>query len=383
MPTFYSKKYRNLIVRSQQGKKFKFNEHFLYTNEEDAVLLRSNIIFGDCSYEEIISPGYKFKESEKRKILVQRMGGIGDVLFTTPVIKYLHDMGNIVDYYCNAYSVPVIENNPYINKIWVNVDLVKHQQVPPGFGEIILDDVEDLYTQESKVPEKLTKEQYASYDRVICYQGAIEHNPEAEKEHAVDIMFKWAGIEPEGKEKKIQLILTEQEIEWGKKFIKGFKSMNGNKPVVGIAPNASAKIRSWEHYKKFIKQAPKEFAYLYLHSEMGWTMRQTCAIVSQLSGVIAVDSGLLHVSGALGVPIVALFGAFNPDLRCRYYDNCSIVQGDNFCYNKHCYNHADFCKTMNLSHKPTPCMNIDFKKINNALRKAVQNVSASNNTKSK
>ncbi len=68
--------------------------------------------------------------------------------------------------------------------------MIKHQQLPPGTGEIILDDVEDLYTQENKVPEKLTKEQYASYDRVICYQGAIEHNPEAEKEHAVDIMFK-------------------------------------------------------------------------------------------------------------------------------------------------------------------------------------------------
>ena len=90
MPTFYSVKYKNLIVRTQQGKKYKFNEHFLYTNEEDAVSLRSNILFGDCSYEEVLSTGQKFKESEKRKILIQMMGGIGDVLFTTPVIKYLY-----------------------------------------------------------------------------------------------------------------------------------------------------------------------------------------------------------------------------------------------------------------------------------------------------
>lgn len=381
MPTFYSQKYKSLIVRTQQGKKFKFNEHFLYTNEEDAVSLRSNIMFGDCSYEEIIQTGQKFKENAKRKILVQRMGGLGDVLFTTPVIKYLHSLGNIVDYYCNAYSVSMLENNPYINKIWVNVDMVKHQKTPPGFGKVILDDVEELYSEEIKVPEKLTKEQYASYDRVICYQGAIEHNPEAEKEHAVDVMFKWAGLEQGGKDKLPQLFLTEKEIAWAKDYIDKLKKNNGNKPIVGIAPTASAKIRSWENHKIFIAHAPEEYHYLYLHANMGLTMRQTCAIISKLACIITVDSGLLHVAGALNVPIVALFGAFNPDLRCRYYNNCVVVEGDSGCKNKHCYNHADFCKTINATHKPTPCMNIDFNKINNALRKAVQNVSANNNIK--
>jgi len=54
------------------------------------------------------------------KILIINPFGIGDVLFTTPVIKAIKENNpkNFLGFWCNERVKPILENNPYIDKIF-------------------------------------------------------------------------------------------------------------------------------------------------------------------------------------------------------------------------------------------------------------------------
>lgn len=47
-------------------------------------------------------------------------------------------------------------------------------------------------------------------------------------------------------------------------------------------------------------------------------------IIKRLSAVISVDSGLLHMAGAVGTPTVGIFGPTDPDMRMRLYKGSAI-----------------------------------------------------------
>lgn len=56
-----------------------------------------------------------------KKILIINIFGIGDVLFTTPLVRNLreHDPAAFIGYVCNRRAQDVLANNPHINKIFV------------------------------------------------------------------------------------------------------------------------------------------------------------------------------------------------------------------------------------------------------------------------
>src|SRR5206468_2701848 len=50
----------------------------------------------------------------------------------------------------------------------------------------------------------------------------------------------------------------------------------------------------------------------------GWSFRHRAALIETCDCVLAPDSSLAHVAGALGVPCVALYGPFPWQLRTAY-----------------------------------------------------------------
>jgi len=62
-----------------------------------------------------------FKENPPEKVLIINIFGIGDVLFTTPLISNLkaNDPDIIIGYLCNRRTVCVLESNPKIDNIFV------------------------------------------------------------------------------------------------------------------------------------------------------------------------------------------------------------------------------------------------------------------------
>ena len=81
-------------------------------------------------------------------------------------------------------------------------------------------------------------------------------------------------------------------------------------------------------------------------------------IVSQMDLMICTDTGLLHVAGALDRKVIALFGPFNPDYRCRYIKDCAILCHTEEVCGGFCFNHADKCNKFNIEKDHPPCMDI-------------------------
>ena len=343
MVTFFSQRFQNLVVACNATMLI-FKDHFLFLNETKSFeikFLRERIEYHrerniECNFREISSKSIK-NTTNKLNILVQRMGGLGDILFCTPIIKYVKSLGHNVDFYLHHGYWQALVLNPDVNKIYCSKDYIKNTKTLPIY---------DTFPIEAK------PELFANYDKVMTFQGAIEHNKNAEIDHVIDAYYKWVDIDPFDKPKEITLNLHPDEIESAKKYLfeKGY---DPHKPFVGISPTASfARNRSWpiQYVRKLKHLLDKDFNVVLIDRGeriddcMGWTLRHMFSIVENLDLLVTVDTGVLHVAGALNVPTLALFGSFNPDLRCRYYKNCEVI-----CHNKEscgqfCFNHSDYCQ---------------------------------------
>ena len=63
----------------------------------------------------------KTEKKYKKRILIINIFGIGDVLFTTPMISNLKesDPDAYLGYVCNRRTATVLESNPKVDKIFV------------------------------------------------------------------------------------------------------------------------------------------------------------------------------------------------------------------------------------------------------------------------
>lgn len=349
MALFYCKKYPRIGLRLNDiKKKVQFEDHFFITYDSDIIesMTKNN------------NPNIELLSSKEPKnvknILLHRMGGVGDILFLTPIAKYFKEQGKIVSFYCHFGCFEVLLNNPYVDKIYINADIQKYQ-LPKGFGKPIID-IDDV-PNETVTVEKMTPEIYLNFDKVYTFKNVIEANPEAELNHAVDACFSWIGINPSDKDKKLVLNVTEAEIAWGKEYLKEKGFYNGKKNI-SISPSASAVLRSWpsDYLNTLLLDLKDEYNMFYLDRGMGFTLRQAISLIYLMDLVITVDTGILHIAGAFDKKIIALFGAFDAKLRCGYFKNCNVIQLTEQVCPKPCFSHRDYCKVIKKDLTHPPCM---------------------------
>ena len=79
------------------------------------------------------------------------------------------------------------------------------------------------------------------------------------------------------------------------------------------------------------------------------TLEQTFALVEKLDGFISPDTGLLHIAGTMGVPLVGVFGSVPSAMRIKYYDKAVGIDTEMPCGG--CwYNHVCETATDPLEH---------------------------------
>jgi len=367
---FFSPKNESLIVFVPKKlklpcKEIRFENHYYSPpNKEVEVFLKNRV--RDAKKHNKPLPFEEIKKrtpenSDKLKILVVRKGGLGDILFTTPVIQYLSEMGHIVDVLPHYGYWQAFNHNPFVRNIFVNQPLTIHTHPElidrEGYGPFC-----------PVIPEVFNPADILNYDKVYSFRGVIEDNLESESLHAVDVSYKWLGIDPEGKPKKPLLYVTEEEKEIVREKLYKYRGVDPDRKIVCVSPRATAINRSWPYYEEFMDDYSEEFNIIKLHWDEGWekgkkpwNIRESMAIAAVSDVVISTDSGMLHVAGALGVPTIALFGPFNPELRVKYYDKCDVI-----CHTKEvcpsgnfCFNHNDECLALGRSFANSICMRIE------------------------
>lgn len=267
-------------------------------------------------------------DEEVKRVCLIRHGGLGDVLFILPVAAYLSKEG---------YEV--------------------HMQVSDAYSSVVVGQL----GVSKIIPEGQVIDR-SMYEKVINFDGTIVANQEAEHLHAVDLMFRRAGIDwtaLKKKDKKVKLILTDrmrmvQEKLWKKWDLNSYKS------VIGINVRSTSVLRNWpiEYINKLVKFLTKKGNAVVLIDRKPvldiqgkgvisfageLSVLEMVSVISGCDCLVGPDSGPSHIAGYLGVPFVGVYGPFPALLRLKYYDKVSWIQADVDC--GPCFYHKDMlCK---------------------------------------
>lgn len=305
-----------------------------------------------------------------KKILIIRLGAIGDVVHTTIIpkaIKKAHPDW-IVEYLTQSEIAPILENNPYIDKVhpWCRKDRKSIKYLLKTGCELFK----------------------SRYDVVFCLTNAIRNMILSVMACPKRIVFRKTGsglwvedffysaksVFPE-LEKPDTLSLSVNE-----KFIGEIKSRLDDcaKPHIVIIPgggtdrNRQGRIWSLENWEKLSAELNQVYGGTIIvcgskgerkyHEKISgnniiltsgeYSLAQTSALLSLADLVISGDTGTLHIASAHNVKTLALLGSTSPDKIKPYGTNGYYISADTDC--KYCWKKR--CKYLHEGEKYTPCM---------------------------
>lgn len=257
-----------------------------------------------------------------KKILVMRAGGFGDLILLTPVlreIKRLWPGCQLLVSTMGEYA-PVLQGLEYVDKV-VNYP----------------------------IPRSLLDECAGA----VFLENAVEGNPRAEEIHMTDVFAEIVGI-ADFENKKPDYRLTPREKAWARVCYQ----RTPRTPRLGVQYGASSYARTflpeltqqvldplhkkgWEIFmfgKKGEIQMKGQAERIVNLTAVGLNFRQSCAVLETCDVVLAPDSALVHVSAALDIPCVALYGPFPSRLRIKYSPSVYGIDGKGKC--SPCFHHA-------------------------------------------
>ena len=303
---------RTVSVRtdhSAHGLMLKAGERYVVEDPTLAHLLNLGIA-GDIGWVQL-------QNNPGKRVLISRTGGFGDILFCTPLIRALQARGLDVSFSCVPSYRDALSG--------VDVNFVPY---PIPFWELA-----------------------KGYDRVIWLEGVIEFAEDPSK-HAVDLIAEAAGEElRQGKHCSYRVAPADAELASKKYPRTGCKR-------IGVQLAASAPSRTYPRelmmtvlvellqkgHEVFLFGRPGEIKINTPHPRLINTsldspsFAQSCAILSTCDVVLAPDSALCHIAGALDVPTIALYGPFPWRARTAYAPSIRALTGNLPC--APCYWHG-------------------------------------------
>ena len=303
------------------------------------------------------------------RILIINPFGIGDVLFTTPVIKAIKDNlpDAFVGYWCNERVMSVLKDNPYIDKIFAlsRGDLKKIFKVSIFSGikkslelisdlkkerfDICLDfSLDHRYSMVAKISgaKRRIGFNYKGRGRFLTDKIDIDgYNNKHVVEYYLDLL-KFINIKP--KIYYLDLSVSEDSKRKSKSMLDKL-GVNDNDLLIGIAPGGGASwgkdasLKHWPASKfaeladKIIKDYNAKILILGDESEryiadtivketseelidlVGKTsLEELISIISNIDILIANDGGTLHIAVALGKKTISFFGPVDPKVYGPY-----------------------------------------------------------------
>jgi ADP-heptose:LPS heptosyltransferase len=274
--------------------------------------------------------GWKhLRQKQFRVTCLRQLGGIGDMLMVTPVFRGLKEkygrgchvtVATSWDYQAGALPL-ILRNNPYVDEIvrvephefatvWMRKNKWEFRNVPNANIPFCVIDT-DLVIELS----------------VVCAMTETREmgEPGGVRTHRTDIWCQAANVEPTSK--RPILNLTDFEIAEGRKWC---QDNLGEGKRIGVVLRAQSVARTWPYAKEFCLDLARcgykpvsidfcERAHDQVPACLGKNIRQVAAVIANLDAVIAPDTGIMHLAGAVGTPVLGLFGSTNGDLRMREY----------------------------------------------------------------
>lgn len=282
------------------------------------------------------------------RILIIRQGAFGDVLCTTPVIRYLKDQGHEIHYLTSARGLKILKNNPNVDKVhYVKEDSTRSD-----------DDLQKMWKD---------KENEINADKVINFTESIETNialhprsprynwtkkerRECANRNYYEEMFRWATnhldevLPLEGEDDDHfapEMFYDEEEILEAMKYI---RSDNFN---ILVCLSGSGKNKAYPWMPSVIGDILKDIPEAHIIT-VGDENCQLLEVqdkrITNLSGkidirvsmaltgfvdlVISPDTGVLHASGQYGTPKIGLLGHTTIENITKHFRNDFSIESD-------------------------------------------------------
>lgn len=292
-----------------------------------------------------------------KKILIIKPRGIGDLILSTIVLKNIKSEINDceIHYLTEEFAAPVLENNPFITKIFRfgnslkdNLNLIS--QLRKENYDIIFDFYSNPKTAQFTflIRSKL-KIGYYKRGRNYAYDLKIKlTDPNLHSALAHLEFLKMIGIN--AKSEEIIYFVKNEEKKYADEF---FMIHNLKKNCIGIIPGGgwNSKRCEPEKFAEICREVHKIWnsKFLILYGKEDYedakkifeltedisiigpetSIRDLVALVSNCRAVIANDSGPMHLSAAVGVPTIGIFGPTNPYAHRPFCKNCYWVRNEN------------------------------------------------------
>jgi ADP-heptose:LPS heptosyltransferase len=259
-------------------------------------------------------------EDAQVKICIQRrLGGIGDVIMTTPLVKALKEKyRNCEMTYATQPGVlsQLLEGNPYIDKV------IDFQKAAPNHYHLFADvTTTGLSYEKATNPPKNRIDMFAEYVGVrLTDYKPIYVVSEKEQKWSSQVLEKWFSDRDQCRLIFLDIASVDQRRTWPVEHsVRLVGEINAlRKDVRFVVNDFNGKLgREWdqEHCQDISK----------------YGVRAKAALLDRCDLFIGPDSGFLHIAGALEKRIVAVFGSTPAAARINHYQNAIAVEAGLAC----------------------------------------------------
>ena len=304
-----------------------------------------------------------------KKVLIINIFGIGDVLFTTPIISNLkaHSPDISISYLCNKRSFQALENNSKIDRIFVyeRDDFVAtYKKSKLAYFKRILELANNIKEERYDAVIDVSMNGFMSF---LCFFAGIKQRigfnyknrsrflttkiplKGYEDKHVVEYyldLLKEINIPLVSN--NLELFVTEEESTWAQKFLDE-NGLDAQRLCIGIVPGGGdswgkdARFKRWpaQNYAKIADKIVEKFnARIILfggEKEIGLcnevaglmqskpimacgktTVGQFAALSAKCQLVITNDGGPLHIAVAAGAKTFSIFGPVDENVYGPY-----------------------------------------------------------------
>lgn len=288
------------------------------------------------------------------KILIVRTDRIGDVLLSTPVIKALRENypKSYIAMLVSPYTKDIVVGNPFLDEVLIYDKDTLHKSFFSSVKfalelrkkkfalAVILHPTNrvHLITWLAAIPVRL------GFDRKLGFLLTMSLPDEKhlglmhEADYGLELLKE---ISIEVKDKTLFMPVKKDAVEWANDFFSG-KNIDRNRPVICIHPGASCISKKWPvlNFARLIDRLAGEFkaqiiifageqdkeiarqAYELSQNKPlcvleGIPLPRIAALLKESSLLISNDSGPVHISVAVGTPVISIFGRNQAGLSPR------------------------------------------------------------------
>lgn len=302
----------------------------------------------------------RFEKEKIKKILCIKPRGIGDVILSTIVLDNLLEYfpNSTIDYLTEPYAKPALENLPQISKIHTMAKseffLKAALKIRKEKYDLVFDFWSNPRTAQIVFCSGIKRRVGYSYrGRRYAYNflASPDRGSHHSAEHNLELL-KPLGVPVNST--KIHYRIGKEDNEKAKSFIESKFSRSDN--VIGIVPAGGWNSKRCDAVKwvEFCNEILKNYSAKFLilwgpgdeadaefiisnlrdkaHLAPKTSLKEMSALINNCDLIIANDSGPMHISAALGIPTIGIFGPTDPKGHGPYSPNSDyIIKEDLHC----------------------------------------------------